>query len=234
MQLWGLPKRLLFGRGPRPHKIWFGAGAGRTFIIDPASKSQRILGLDEFEIASLFAAQVSAIKTFLDVGASDGYYTILALCLNPSATAIGCEPRETYRESALDNYRLNFPSGGPVMEWASQLVGCEAGQTTLDQLAEHREGPFLVKIDVDGAELEVLRSGERLLSRRDCRVLLEVHSPRLEAEAIGFLTAKHYTCRIVDNAWWRIVIPERRPGELNRWVFAEPADGERPVTRERP
>ncbi len=233
MRLWGLPKRVLFGRGPRPHKIWFGVGARRTFILDPANESQRILGLHEIEIGSIFAAQVRTIRTFLDVGASDGYYTILALCLNPSATAIGCDPHEPYRESAEDNYRLNFPGGGPVMKWESQLVGRQAGQTTLDRLAEHHEGPFLVKIDVDGAELEVLRSGERLLSRRDCRVLLEVHSPRLEAEVIGFLTAKHYTCRIVGNAWWRSVIPERRPGELNRWVFAEPADDERPVTRER-
>ena len=83
-----------------------------------------------------------------------------------------------------------------------------------------------MKIDVDGAEIGVLRSGERLLSRRDCRVLLEVHSPRLEEEAIAFLTAKQYRCRIIGHAWWRVAIPERRPVELNRWVFAEPAGAE--------
>lgn len=223
MPWWGLPKRVLFGRDPRPRKIWFGPFAGRTFVVDPASKSQRILGLDEVEIARIFAAQVRAVRTFLDIGASDGYYTILALCLNPSATAVGCEPQEAHRQDALDHYRLNFPNGGPVMEWVSQLVGGAAGQMALDQLAAHREGPVLVKIDVDGAEMDVLRSGERLLARRDCRVLLEVHSAKLEADAIAFLTAHRYTCRIIDNAWWRTIIPEQRPGELNRWVFAEPA-----------
>jgi hypothetical protein len=229
MSLWGLPKRLLFGRGPRPHKIWFGPGAGRTFIIDPASKSQRILGLDEAEIAGLFAAQAVLARTVIDVGASDGYYTILALCLNPSATAIGCEPLDAHRQHALDNYRLNVPGGGTRFEWVTQLVGGEAGQATLDQLVAHRDGPLLVKIDVDGAEIDVLRSGERVLARRDCRLLIEVHSPALETGVIDVLTSHRYTCRIIDNAWWRAIVPERRPGELNRWVFAEPADAAQPA-----
>jgi hypothetical protein len=220
--VWAFAKQLAFGRGRRPHKIWLGVAAGRTFLIDPAGKTQRIVGLDEYEIGGLFARHIKDVNTVIDVGASDGYYTILALCLNPAATAIGCDPHPPYEQHARENYRLNFPNGGPKLEWISGLVGPGPGQRSLDEIASGRRGPFLLKIDVDGAEIEVLQSGEHLLARRDCRVLLEVHSPELEAEAIQLLTARGYACQIVDNAWWRVVVPERRPGELNRWVFASP------------
>jgi hypothetical protein len=218
-------KRLVFGSGARPHKVWFGVGAGCRFVIDPASLSQRIVGLNEAEIAGVFRRSVRDIRTFVDVGASDGYYPIIALRLNPNVTAIGCEAQECLKHTARENYRLNFPDGGPSMEWVAKLVGGGEGQASLDQIAEGRPGPILLKIDVDGAEIEVLRSGSRLLARADCKILLEVHSPELERAAIELLRAQGFSCRIVKNAWWRSVIPEHRPIELNRWLFAEKPGG---------
>ena len=29
-----------------------------------------------------------------------------------------------------------------------------------------------------------------------------------------------FRVRIVPNAWWRVVLPEQRPVELNRWLVA--------------
>lgn len=219
--MWRFAKRLVFGSGPRPRTVWFGAGAGCRFVIDPAAKSQRIVGLDEAEISGIFCRVVPVTRTIIDVGASDGFYVVIALRRNPTLTAIGCEPQEHFEQQARENYRLNFPDGRPQMEWVPKPVGSGSGQVSLDALAEGRAGPFLVKVDVDGAEIDVLNSGPTLLSRADCRVILEVHSPDLEAATIRLLESYGYTCRIVKNAWWRFLVPERRPIELNRWVFAE-------------
>lgn len=220
--MWNFPKTLVFGRGVRAHRVWFGIAAGCRFLVDPATRTQRIVGLDEAEIAATFRRSIMGARTYIDVGASDGYYPIVALHLNPNLeVAIGCEPQAPLGQQARDNHRLNFPEGGRTMEWVSELIGDGAGQVSLDRLAENRPGPLLLKIDVDGAELEVLRSGSALLARRDCQVLLETHSEELETGAIALLQALNYSCRVIDNAWWRAIVPDERPIAWNRWVFAE-------------
>jgi hypothetical protein len=214
---------MLLGQGAAPRKIKFGIGAGCKFIIDPAEKSQRALGLEEAELAKSFSRSIATASTFIDVGSSDGYYAILAMWLNPKVTAIGCEPQPDLANRAWENYRLNWPEKGPHLEWLESPVGSGDGQVTLDQIGSGRTGPIVVKIDVDGYESEVLASGKALLSRIDCVVLLEVHSRQLETSCMEFLNSCAFSCRIVRNAWWRALIPEKRPLELNRWVIAEKA-----------
>jgi len=214
-------KKLLFGHSPAPHTILCGPGRGTKFIIDPASKSQRILGLDEAEIARTFRDAVRKAKTFIDVGASDGYYPILALRMNPWVEVIGCEMHGPLEAQARENYRLNFPSQNRSFTWVPKPVGLGEGQVPLDELTIGRAGPILVKIDVDGVEIDVLQSGEKLLARSDCAFLIETHSADLEQGVISLLEAAGLGCRIIKNAWWRAVLPDARPIELNRWVFAE-------------
>jgi methyltransferase FkbM-like protein len=219
--VWQLAKRLVFGRGERPRTVWFGVGRGCRFVIDPAHKSQRIVGLDEAELAAGFRRNASRARTFIDVGASDGYYPVVALRLNPSLTAVGCEPQTDLERRAWENYRLTFPAGGPRMEWVAKPVGDGPGQVALDDLAAGRPGPVFVKIDVDGGEVGVLRSGPGVLARADCALLVEVHSRPLEEGCVEGLRAAGYHCRVIPNAWWRRLVPEHRPIGWNRWVAAD-------------
>jgi hypothetical protein len=213
-----LLKRVLFPGGERPHKVRFGPAKGLTLLIDPAAKSQRILGLDEAEIARPFARLVAGARAFIDVGASDGYYAVLALKLNPSIQAVSCEPREDMRPRYETNLRLNGLDRGGRSLWVGRPVGAEGAR--LDDLAGPQGRPLLVKIDVDGAEIDVLRSGPGLFQGPEVSVILETHSAQLENEAIDLLKAHGFDCTIVPNAWWRLFLPERRPLELNRWVVA--------------
>jgi hypothetical protein len=173
----------------------------------------------------VFRDAVRNAQTFIDVGASDGFYPILALRLNPAIEVIGCEMHGPLETQARENYRLNFPNENRSFTWISKPVGRDEGQVSLDALAEGRPGPMLVKIDVDGVEIEVLKSGERLLARSDVALLIETHSAVLETGVIELLEANNFHCRIIKNAWWRAALPETRVIELNRWVFAEKAIG---------
>jgi FkbM family methyltransferase len=70
------------------------------------------------------------------------------------------------------------------LHWKVQgTVATQVRNLRLDDYAAFAErSPDLVKIDVEGAELDVLRGGERLLSRSHPILLLEVH-PRQLASA---------------------------------------------------
>jgi hypothetical protein len=224
-RVWQWTKRLVFGRGERPRTVWFGLARGCRFVINPDGKTQRIVGLDEAEIAGAFRRGVGRARTFIDVGASDGYYSIIARRLNPSLVAVACEPQPDFRPRAWENYRLTFPGEEPRIEWVDKLIGGGPGQVSLDDLAADRPGPVFVKIDVDGGEIDVLRSGPRLLARADCSLLVEVHSRQLEEGCAELLRAAGYDCRVIPNAWWRRIVPEHRPVGWNRWLTADRVSG---------
>ena len=217
----GLVKRLLFGSEVQPRAIWFGPAAGVRLWIDPAHKSQRILGLDEREIIADFRRLATAARGFLDIGASDGYYCVLARKFNPSIRAIGCDAGAEWAVAAERNYDLNFSDHRAGLSWQPVFVGNEAGQLTLDELARELPAPVFVKIDVDGHELSVLDSGKALLAAPGTTWLIETHAPELETGCIERLAQHGYACRVIDHAWWRALVPERRIVPHNRWLIAE-------------
>jgi hypothetical protein len=77
-----------------------------------------------------------------------------------------------------------------------------------------------LKIDVDGAEMAVLEGARTILDRGIVDVLVETHAAALERECVSFLTARGYACTIIPNAWWRAIVPEQRPIDHNRWLWA--------------
>jgi Methyltransferase FkbM domain len=98
-------------------------------------------------------------------------------------------------------------------------LGTGDNQVRLDSLSVPETNGF-VKIDVDGAELDVLSSGETLLRFLRPYLLIETHSQDLETHCIGFLASLGYNVSIIRNAWWRIFLPEQRIAH-NRWLWAE-------------
>ena len=75
-------------------------------------------------------------------------------------------------------------------------------------------------MDVDGAEAEILKGATALNRMAGVRWLIETHSKDLERECVKQLEAAGFENRIIRNAWWRVVIPELRPIEHNRWLAA--------------
>ena len=76
------------------------------------------------------------------------------------------------------------------------------GVRTIDDLVESGEirPPDVIKIDVEGAELEVLRGGARTLEMQRPLVFLEAHSRSLEDACVQELESHDYSARRIGIA----------------------------------
>jgi len=227
MTLRNLVSRLkfaVFGRATRVRSILAGAASGLRMEIDPSAKTQRLLGLDEREIQSEFVRFSRWADTLVDVGSSDAYYGLIFHKHNAAGSIHLIDANRDFAPIQRRHFALNFPNA--TIDARTAFV-TPPEQQSEGTLCISRDLPLtgrrvFLKIDVDGWELDVLRSAEDLLSKTPCRLLIETHSPELERACIEFLETRGYRTRIIRNAWWRRFIPELRPLELNRWLAATP------------
>ncbi|MCW8130091.1 MAG: hypothetical protein KIS92_07065 [Planctomycetota bacterium] len=209
----GLIKRALFGSAPKPFKVLTGIGRGTVFYLDPSCESQRILGIAEREVMSRFKALLAGVQLFCDIGCSDGMYSILAAKLNSRCGIVACDPGAGFQEKFFRNWNLNTLDAERV-RFLPSFVGSEL---SLDDLVGGKRA--FVKIDVEGYEANVLRTGSLLL-HRGCSLLIETHSMEVELETLRILEEHKFACKVIRQAWWRFLIPEQRPTAHNRWISA--------------
>ena len=79
---------------------------------------------------------------------------------------------------------------------------------------------LMIKIDVDGGEIEVLKGLSKTLINYKCQLIIETHSKDLEVGCLEFVKEIGYKTEIIDNGKMRVIIPETRPIEHNRWFIA--------------
>ena len=74
--------------------------------------------------------------------------------------------------------------------------------TSVDRIVIDESIPrvALVKIDVEGGELDVLRGMTETLRRYKPTLLVEFHSAELEKHGISFLRGYNYQCELLDRA----------------------------------
>ncbi|MES2692493.1 MAG: FkbM family methyltransferase [Verrucomicrobiota bacterium] len=222
MSLFRRLKTAILGEGLRPHRIRFGAARGLVMQIDPTAKTQRILGLDEREIQRTFVAFSRWAEVIVDIGSSDGYYGLVFHKHNPRGAIHLIDANPEFAAQQRAHFAVNF-SSAPVEYHTRFVVTPEKagpGTLVLSRDLPLRGRRVFFKIDVDGWELDILRSAEALLPATECRFLVETHSAELERDCKAFLEARGYTVTIIPNAWWRTFIPELRPIPHNRWFSA--------------
>jgi len=190
--------------------------------LDLASDSQTYVGVAERELASHFEDLSRDIRAAVDVGGSVGFYTLFLLTKTPAERVFCFEPDRGSFDKISSNLRLNGLEGDPRLRFVNKFVGSKDGddQVSLDTFADEIVAPCLVKIDVEGAEVEVLNGARRLLARAGIRWIIETHSAALERECMEILRGAGLTHQIVDKAWWRAILPELRPAVHNRWLVA--------------
>lgn len=183
------------------------SGVSASFHVSTGMEVQRFRNLmDEAYVIESVLDHVSEDDVFYDVGANVGLYTCFVSQV--SADTVAFEPHPENRERLRDNVELNELSNvtirrealsdsdgvaelevagtGVAGEGTHSLVtddktdgALEVEEARTDSLVDELPTPDVVKIDVEGAELQVLRGMKEMLA--DCRVVYtEVHPDRLQ------------------------------------------------------
>jgi predicted RNA methylase len=179
---------------PVPMRVWRGPFRGARIVANPRASVRKVLGLYEHELNSWFEATLPSVTRILDVGANDGYFALGCAAafnrLGISGEIVCFEPAPAQADALRQ--AANAVSGGPVrIDVVQAIVGQHAGRgvVTLDDLQIAVRRRTLIKIDVEGAEWDVIRGAESWIEPSNAFVI-EVHRrPYLD------LITRHFTER---------------------------------------
>lgn len=215
-------KNLVVPAGRKPRRIVFGPFKGITMALSLRHQSQIYLGLFEREVHAWLGRLSRGIHTAIDIGADSGEYTLFFLSRTDAEKILAFEPNPEALPLLRENLQLNSRAESNRLEVSTAMVGDSDGanKVSLDSLVGSMQLPCFIKMDVDGAEAEILKGAAKLNGLGGVRWLIETHSRSLECQCIEQLKAAGFETRIIRNAWWRVLIPELRPIEHNRWLAA--------------
>ncbi len=203
--------------------ILSGPLAGRRWVFC-SGNIEHVLGTYESAKAWRIAEAVRAGFTFYDIGAHVGYYTILASrFVGTEGRVLSFEPlprnikflrehieRNKCRNVTVIESAVAEKSGESMFfESSDSYTGRLRGNGSLrvevvclDDLFDHGiiPAPDCLKIDVEGAELDVLRGSKRLLTRCSPTLFLATHDEllkhsdmRIQQECRELLASLGYT-----------------------------------------
>jgi hypothetical protein len=213
-------KHCLVPAGRHTRYIPCGLFHGLKFNIDLRSQMQLYLGLWERETHNYIKSRLYNVQWFIDVGAGSG-----ELCLlfkkTGTKTVVAAEPATSEVDLLHQNFLVNGLDPSELLI-ITKCIGTNCDCIRLDEIKVDLRESGCIKIDVDGSELDVLKSGVSLLSlAADLTILLETHSKDLEDNCKQYLECCGFQTNVIPNAWWRFVVPELRPLPHNRWIWAK-------------
>ena len=209
-------------------------GRGGRAIIPNPPRVMKVFSERKYEADFLADPSLQVVlerareaRTFWDVGANMGLFSILARDVNPELQVVSIEASTDFYEVLCRNWRLNPQSwtclhvavgdrdgvarmsrglGGcdhvltAAEEGTQRAVGESLPMMTLDHLAEllGQDRIDLLKIDVEGMELSVLRGASGLLEEgRIGAIVLEADEHDLRygtsnSDLVAFLASKNY------------------------------------------
>lgn len=193
---------------------------------------ERAIGRYEIQKSNWLKRVVRPDSVVVDVGANNGYFSLMAAAIVVDGSVLACEP---IRENCqLLERSIEVNGFGNVLRceqvavsdveaevpmYLSRYSGlhsmCEnnnfrSGATrmirteTLDDIAVRAgiDRIDVLKIDVEGAELAVLRGAARILQQSpDCHIAVDIH-PHLNVyprDVVDFLEEIGFTCRLPNG-----------------------------------
>jgi FkbM family methyltransferase len=179
-------------------RILSGPGRGLTWIAG-AGPHGIWLGHYERAVQRAVSAQIREGDVFFDIGANAGFYSLLASRLvGARGRVLAFEPLSANLAYLVEHVRLNQADNIEVLELAlaarsgraqfdptsSRFTGhlgasgsLEVETSSLDELvsAERVPGPSIVKMDIEGGEVEAIRGGIGLFRTSRPRLILATH-----------------------------------------------------------
>jgi FkbM family methyltransferase len=197
-------------------RVLRGPARGMRWIADSTAHGFW-LGYWELEIQHRFAARLRPGDVVYDIGAHVGLYTMLSSPkVGPEGHVYAFEPFPRNAGYLRRHIELNRLTNCTVVEAAvSASMGLrkfdptehrsaghlsDSGQITVRSLSidefifgsTGRRPPTAIKIDAEGAEMEVLAGGSRTLTQYSPFIFLETHSEALDLRCCSLLRAAGY------------------------------------------
>jgi FkbM family methyltransferase len=175
------------------------------------------LGSYEAEKVKAFTRALQNKRVVYDIGANVGYYSMIASALLGTAGhVIAFEPDVRnicffHRHLSLNDISNVEVVDAAVSDKSGTAVFCQEFGRSMGRLSDeggvtvrtlalddfigesHAPVPDVLKIDVEGAEMRVLRGAERTLSELQPLIFLATHSAILQQECRAFLSSLGYT-----------------------------------------
>jgi len=223
----GLSHLLVPVHGKRKLRVRSGPGKGLVFELNPRWETRMWEGDHELAAQQVLQRGLQPGSVFYDVGANFGFYSLLAARVGAQVFAF--EPDVQNAESLARHALLNSleakieivraavfsVSGSILLEPADfgrghgnarvdtardpSSAAIKVRCTTLDDFAREHAVPEVVKIDVEGAESEVLKGAEELFSNSRPHIICEVHDPRNASFVEAWLKTRDYEFRWLDK-----------------------------------
>jgi FkbM family methyltransferase len=186
--------------------------AGRKWLL--ASRSNFFWGTYEPEQTQAFQKIIRPGNVVFDVGAHYGYYTLLSSTLaGPQGKIFAFEPSPENIPRLKKHLTINHCDNVTVLDVAlsdhegtarfdnqagsgtghlSPEGSIEVRVTTLDALSSRLPTPHVMKIDCEGAEVEVLKGGEKTISSSKPAIFLSTHGDALKQTCFRLLEGWGY------------------------------------------
>lgn len=187
-------------------RIWFGGfGYGRAWFRSRISDD----GLYEPPVTKELVRRIKDAETFADVGGHLGHYSCIAAATNPAAKIFCFEMNKNLvpkiqanvDENSLNNVsvvhtvvtdrgeEVSYRSGSLINSLSIETPIYSDGKTTElekvkaikldDFFAEQGIMPGIIKIDVEGAEMNVLNGCRNIINKHHPVLFIEIHPGRL-------------------------------------------------------
>jgi precorrin-6B methylase 2 len=213
-----------FPQGNRPRRVVSGIFRGIILQLELTWGLQMWLGLYEREVQPVMNTMLRRAGSCVDIGAGYGEIPCLCLTRHPSLPVVAIEPNTDSLHYLRRNLELNA-FANPRLKILPLFAGegPPATHRSLTEIVADLPTPVFIKLDVDGPEAEILQAAHGWLAARQALLLIETHSFEAEEKITRQLAGLGYSVRLVRPAWWRNLIPEKRPLPHNRWLVAESA-----------
>jgi FkbM family methyltransferase len=211
-------------------RIRAGLGKGLWVHLDPRFEAVYVDGEYESPLQDSLLKYLQPGGVLYDVGAHIGIVSLCAAKLvGPAGMVFAFEAdpdnakriEENVRRNKLDSIRTvcraAWHSDGHVRfqrasERSSRNQGgvstipsvsgdaIEVEAVALDTFAEKHRLPTVIKVDVEGAEAEVLRGSERIFVQAKPVLICEVHGSKAADDVIGWLSDHGYRYQWLDSS----------------------------------
>jgi hypothetical protein len=207
--------------------VLFGPFRGGVFRGRPRGSLRKVFGLYEHELNSWLSAVLPTVDDVIDVGANDGYFTFgcaaALLRYGKSGRIVAWEPDLQFQEG-LGQRAAHCKKAGLEIIVMPLFAGSRADATTgrLDRFTPPGiKRRCLIKIDVEGAEIDVLSGAGHWLQPQNV-FLIEVHDQSFIAPLTEMFDDHGIRTRLINQQPLRILGRENR--SLNNWWLVSELD----------